>query len=439
VKRPSPPSSTSLRVAFADLNGQPRGKRLPAEFEEKVADGGTRAPLSAGNLDVWGADIERSPLVFETGDADGVLLPTDRGRVAMPWLSEPTHLYPVSLYAEDGTPFDGDARHALVNCLDKYTTLGWQVMAATEVEFFLLHPADLTPARGASVAGTEDHDHILSLTALDGFASFFDDLYAGATQMGIPAQAAISESGGGQFEINLTHQSALRAADDCWLFKQLIKGTAQKHGLLASFAAKPFPDQAGNGLHVHFSIVDRTGKNIFDDGTELGHDTLRWAIAGCLGAMAESTLIFAPHAASYDRLVPNAHAPTGIAWAYENRTTALRVPGGHPAARRIEHRVAGVDANPYLLMTAVLGAALVGIADQKDAPPPVVGNAYDQDLPQIPTNWADAIRSFEQGPLIRKVFPQQLINNFLLTKHQEQQKVATSQADALSALYHSLI
>lgn len=429
----------SLRVGFADLNGQVRGKRLPAEDAIKVEEGSTRAPLSAANLDIWGADIDASPMVFATGDADGTLHPTGRGPVLLPWLSTPTALHPTMMHTEEGHPFAGDPRQALVSCLKRYQDKGLTVQAATELEFYLLDPDTLSPAKGAQVPQTEHAEHILSMQTLDAFEGFFDALYAGAEVMGIPAQAAISESGPGQFEINLTHQDALRAADDCWLFKQLIKGTAQAHGLLATFAAKPFADQAGNGLHVHFSVLDAAGQNIFDDGADEGSTALTQAIAGCLAAMPESTLIFAPHSLSYDRLVPHAHAPTGVAWAYENRTVAIRVPGGLPKARRIEHRVAGGDANPYLLLTAILGAAFEGMEQHLTPPAPLTGNAYDQDLPQIPITWSEAMDHFAKGQMITRIFTQLLIENLLLTKRQEQAKSENTPTDALRALHLSLL
>ena len=170
---------------------------------------------------------------------------------------------------------------------------------------------------------------------------------------------------------------------------------------------------------MHFSILDKNGKNIFDDGTELGSDALRHAIQGCLAAMPGSTLIFAPHHNSFDRLVPGAHAPTGVAWAYENRTAAIRVPSGAPAARRIEHRQAGGDVNPYLSVAAVLGAALNGLEDKIAPPAPITGNGYDQDLPQVPANWTKAIDAFEASPEIARIFAPGLIRNFTMTKRQE--------------------
>ncbi|MEL7133602.1 MAG: glutamine synthetase family protein, partial [Pseudomonadota bacterium] len=266
---------------------------------------------------------------------------------------------------------------------------------------------------------------ILSMRMLDAFDDFFTELYDACEAMDIPADTAISESGLGQFEINLMHQpDALKVADDAWLFKMLVKGLARRHGFTASFMAKPYPDYAGSGLHMHFSVLDTEGKNVFDNGTHEGSAALRHAVQGCLSAMSGSTLIFAPHANSYARLVPGAHAPTGIAWGYENRTTAIRVPSGPPAARRIEHRLAGGDVNPYLTIAAVLGAALNGVDDAIDPPTPITGNAYAQDLPQVPNNWQDAITAFETSSEITRIFDPQLVQNMLMTKRQEARYMA---------------
>lgn len=305
-------------------------------------------------------------------------------------------------------------------------------MAATELEFTLVddhgealaHPRH--PAHGRPLAG----EAILSVNQLDAFDAFFTDLYAGAEAMGIPAQAAISESGIGQFEINLTHQPLMRAADDAWLFKILVKGVARKHGLAATFMAKPFADDAGNGMHVHFSVVDEKGRNIFDDGGPKGTEQLRQAIAGCLQAMPASTLIFAPHLNSYMRLVPGAHAPTGAAWAYENRTAALRIPGGAPAARRIEHRTAGGDINPYLMLAAVTGAALEGIEETMTPPDPISGNAYEiAGLPQLAADMGSAIDALAKDPMITRIFPALLIDNLCQTKRQEMARFSTIPAE----------
>ncbi len=412
----------TFRVASCDLNGQARGKRVPGNYATKLDTGAVRLPLSALNLDIWGRDIVDSPLVFESGDADGVLRPTARGPVPMPWIATPTALVPMALYTDDGTPFGGDPRHALASVLDRYAERGWQVVAATEMEFTLIDDTGAAPAppRNPLTGRVLSEESILSLSELDAFDTFLTALYEGCAAMDLPAQTAICEGGVGQFEINLTHQDAMRAADDAWLFKVLTRGLARQHGHAASFMAKPYAHDAGNGMHVHFSVLDENGRNIFDDGGPEGSDNLRHAVAGCLAAMHDSTLIFAPHGNSYERLVPGAHAPTSAAWAYENRTAAIRIPGGPSVARRIEHRVAGGDINPYLMLAAVLGAALTGIEDTATPPAPVTGNAYDiDDLPQLAPDWGAAITAFETSPLIARIFPRLLIDNLVMTKRQE--------------------
>ncbi|WP_299292406.1 glutamine synthetase family protein [uncultured Tateyamaria sp.] len=432
------PEIRAIRVAASDLNGVARGKRMPVRFADKVTETGTRFPLSVLNLDIWGEDIEDSPLVMESGDRDGVLRPTERGFMPMPWLETPTGLLPIWMYHEDGRPFMGDPRHALADVQKRFEAKGLTPVVAVELEFFLIDDAGTrlrvppSPRSGKRrVAG-----EILSLRALDQFDAFFTELYDACEAMDIPADTAISEAGLGQFEINLMHQAdALKAADDAWLFKMLVKGMARKHGFAASFMAKPYEDYAGSGLHMHFSVLDGEGRNVFDDGTERGSDMLRHAIQGCLAAMPGATLIFAPHANSYARFVPGAHAPTGIAWAYENRTAAIRVPSGPTAARRIEHRLAGGDVNPYLSVAAVLGAALNGIEDRQDPPAPITGNAYAQDLPRVPANWSDAIDTFEHSKEVARIFAPELVANMVLTKRQELREMAELSVEEQTEIY----
>lgn len=414
-------AASTFRIAACDLNGQMRGKRVPASYMDKLADGVLRMPISIMNADVFGADIENSPLVFATGDADGMLFPTDRGPVPMPWLTSSTPLVPMHMHHEDGRPFEGDARRALARVLQRYEARGWRAVAATELEFTLVDDSGdiLAPARDPQTGRVMEGAHILSVDHIDRLDAFFSDVYDGAAAMEIPAQTTTSESGVGQFEITLNHQDAMRAADDAWLFKSLIRGMARKHGMAATFMAKPFADDAGNGMHVHFSVLDHHGQNVFDNGGSEGTEILLSAIAGCLEALIPSTLIFAPHANSYDRMVPGAHAPTSVCWAYENRTAAIRVPGGAPVARRIEHRVAGGDTNPYLVFAAILGAAMVGIEDDLTPPAPMTGNAYDQPFPQLLFVWEEAKERFAKDPLMARIFHPDLIGNMALTKDQE--------------------
>jgi len=432
------PQVRTIRVAAADLNGIARGKRVPARFAGKLISEGTRFPFSVMNLDIWGEDIEDSPLVFESGDVDGVLLPTDRGFMPMPWLEAPTALLPIWMFHTDGRPYDGDPRQALAAVVARYKAAGLTPVVATELEFYLIDDSGRTlrvppsPRSGKRRTGGE----ILSLRALDAFDRFFSALYDACEEMDIPADTAISEAGPGQFEINLMHQGdALKAADDTWLFKMLVKGLARNHGFAASFMAKPYDQWSGNGMHTHFSVLDAEGRNIFDNGGPDGSDRLRHAVGGCLAALTGSTLIFAPHENSFDRLVPDAHAPTGIGWAYENRTAALRIPASGPVARRIEHRVAGGDVNPYLMIAAILGAALIGIEDRIEPPAPIVGNAYAQGLEQLPLTWDAALDAFASCPMTKRIFPAELIENFVMTKRQELHYMAELSPEEQTEIY----
>jgi glutamine synthetase len=383
----------SFRVAVADLNGQMRGKRLPRSAYDKLDEGTVRMRLSAQHVDIWGADIKESQGGFAAGDADGVLIPTERGPVPMPWLDTPSALVPMEMYHDTGFPFLGDPRHALRAVLDRYAAKGWTVRAGIETQFYLIddrHDA-LQPPENPQTGRTLLGDASMSLCQLDAFDALFSAVYDGCDVMEIPTRSIHSGIGPGQFEIGLDHRDALRAADDVWLLKALIKGMARKFGMAGTFMAKPLSDQVGSGMRVHFSIMDRQGRNIFDDGGPDGTTFLQNAIAGCLEAMPASTLIFAPHGPSYDRVYTDNSAPIRAFWDYENRAAALRIPGGDPAARRIEHRVAGSDTNPYLALATILGAALTGIEDGLIAPPPIAGNAHDMDLPGLKQDWGSAI------------------------------------------------
>jgi len=406
------PKSQAIRTALCDLNGVARGKRIPAVQIDKALQGATRMPLSSTMVDIWGRDIHGSEFIFDTGDGDGICQSIRDKVLPAPWLGPQAGTIPVWMYTEDGEPSDIDPRHALAAVIQRFKEKNLTPVVATELEFYLL-PIDSN--------NTElDVEEIYSVQQLDRLSPLLDDIYAACEAQGIAADAATSESGAGQFEVNLLHRdNALLAADDAVFFKYIVKGYARAHGYRATFMAKPKGTDAGNGMHLHFSLLDAEGHNVFDNGTDSGSDLLSFAVAGVLSAMKESTLIFAPHFNSYRRLRPNAHAPTAVCWGFENRTAAVRIPGGAAAARRIEHRVAGADANPYLVMAVVLGAALKGIENKQPPPAPIEGNAYDADVDALPDQWSAAIQAFEQGDWITDIFPKKLKRVFVQLKNQE--------------------
>jgi glutamine synthetase len=415
----------NVQVGIFDLNGQMRGKRMPAKKLDPILKDGFRMPLSICGVDVWGGDIESSELVFASGDGDGYCIPTGRGPLNLSTTKEPTVLVPCTFLQEDRAPFLGDPRQALAQIVDQYKARGLTVVVATELEFYLSDPNSIYgTAQTAPIK--QEFPVIESLDTLDLHEPFLNAVYAECEAWDVPADAAISEAGTGQFEINLNHvPDPLRAADDAMFFKRIVRSVARDQGLAATFMAKPFGDRPGNGLHVHFSILDKDGNNIFANGTEEGSDTLHHAVAGCLDMMPASMAVFAPHFNSYRRFAPNSHAPGAVGWGYENRTTAIRIPGGPDVARRIEHRVAGADANAYLILAAILGAALQGM-DKKEMPAAATeGNAYAADLPKLPTTWGDALDVFEGENDMDAIFAPILRSIYLKAKHQELARFAT--------------
>lgn len=433
------PETGSVYACVCDLNGTLRGKRVPVSQAAKVERGELRMPLSVVNVDIWGEDIAGSELVFESGDADGLCEYTGRELLPVTWTSEPTALAMLWMRREDGTPFEGDPRRALATVVERYAALGLVPVVATEMEFYLCDLGEARPqAPQSPVTGKRlDSDGVLSIDELQHFDAFLNDVYEACAAQDIPVDGAISENGAGQFEINMMHiADPLRAADDAILFKRLVRGIARKHGFVGTFMAKPYGERSGSGLHVHFSLVNEEGVNVFDDGGEQGSPLMLNAVAGLLATMHENTLTFAPHENSYRRLQPGAHAPTSIGWGYENRTAAIRIPGGNNKARRIEHRVAGADANPYLVLASILGGALLGIEQKMTPADAIAGDAYSQDLAQLPVNWVSAIEAFGNGAHVQQIFSKQLQTLLVDCKTQEVKRFAREVSDFE---YHSYL
>jgi glutamine synthetase len=414
------PDITGITMFISDLNGVPRGKRLPRENLAKAFEGGVRMPISSLCVDIWGTDVPE--MAMETGDADGVCLPTDRGLVPVLWTNPPTAYLPMSVYYDDHSACPGDPRHALGRVMERYRELGLTPVVAVELEFYLLNVRAGRPEPPASPLTRQslEFDHLHSVDELEHFGAFVEDVYSACQSQGVSADTALSEFGVGQFEINLKHvPDALQAADEAMLLKRIVRGVARKHGLAATFMAKPYAGMSGNGCHVHFSVLDREGRNIFDNGDEIGTDILRFAVAGLVETMPDLITIFAPHMNSYRRMRSESYAPTIPVWGYENRTTALRIPAGDPAAKRIEHRVAGADANPYLVVAAVLGAALRGMQNRVMPADPISGNAYACDTPPIECGWKESLDVFEHSAVVRELFDPLIVRMTTTLKKQE--------------------
>ena len=421
----SHPDLEKIEFIFVDFNGIPRGKNASPKTLIKAFDGGLRMPISSFVLDIWGDNPKGTGLIM-TGDGDAICRPVANSLAVTPWNSRNTAQCLVSMEDGDGKAIFADPRHILSNVLDRFTKLGLRPVIAPEMEFYLVdnklqangHPQ--TPLIPGTHRRYQDVQ-LLNLSEMDDFEGFFTLVEKSAHSLRIPAETAIKECAPGQFEINLLHHDdALLMADQTFLLKRLIKNCARQFNMNATFMAKPFSDQAGSGTHIHISLLDRKKKNVFmgkKDKTD--SPFLRHAISGLVKTMKESTAIFCPNANSYRRFQPDLYVPMAPTWGIDNRTVALRIPSGSPKSTRIEHRVAGADTNPYLTMAALLAGIHYGITQKMKPPKISTGDAIAKNPPSLPMNWAESLKEFSKGKILRKYFGKDFCHVFLETRKKE--------------------
>lgn len=411
---------TQLVVGVFDYNGILRGKRMPIDKLPSLLDQGFKMPLSIIQTDIWGRDIDGSPLLFETGDGDGHVTLLARPPLRLSWMTEPTALL-IGAFTSEG---DRDAlpcpRARLSQIMQGYDETGMRLRAGIEMEFYLLDERTNAPASSSMMGQATLAGDTLSLHHLDDFDALLAEITALCTAQGIMLDTVTSELGRGQFEITFAPKDDIcELADDILTFKYLVKGLAKSHGIRASFMAKPLTGEAGSGLHIHASLIDKAGQNLFHDEAANGPALLSHAVAGILAMMQVSTLLLAPHMNSYRRLVPSSHAPTKICWGDDNRTASIRIPAAPPEARRLEYRSAGADCNPYFLFSVMAWSLAKGMADKMPSPDPVSGNAYDQAFDDLPSEMGDAMALFQESEAMVEACGALLHRYFLDTKRQE--------------------
>ena len=417
------PDIEVFEVMLPDIAGGLRGKWVTRDKIHKVMSGGLKLPISALAFDVWGRDVEA--WVFASGDGDGMCEADINTLAPVPWAQRPTGQVLMSLREIDGSPSVLDTRFIIQGLMSRFAKLGLTPVLASEMEFHLLqHERD---AQGRplhtqtdSIGGALASGQTYGIDMMEDMSELMHGIRDACAAQQLPIDTLIKESAPSQYEINLYHNAdALVAADQAVMLQRAIKGVAKRQGYCATFMAKPFGDLAGNGMHVHCSLVDEQGVNVFDDGTGKGTDLLRHAIAGCLASMQDSMLLFAPNLNSYRRFQRGTHAPLAPSWGYENRTVSVRVPADAPVATRIEHRVAGADAHPHLVIAAILSSMLYGIENKLEAPAPLEGNAYDQLPPSLPRYWQDALAHFEHSDFIGAYLGKEFQRVYSLLKQQE--------------------
>ena len=398
------PGTEIIEVVLTDLNGIYRGKWLPIAGIDKVLDGKFKMPLTSVSCDIWGRDVPS--LCRHTGDGDGVCEAIEETIRPLPWLNRATAQLFLQLNTEDGTPWEFDPRVVLKKVTERFAELGLTPVCAPELEFYLFSEGrdeDGLPIIPSTRVNAECRigGQLYSTEVMHEQEDLMHEIRESCDLMGVPQDGLLKELAPGQYEINLHHvNDPLAAADNAQLLKQVIKSVSRKHGYIASFMAKPFGDRDGNGFHTHVSLLDGEGRNIFDDGTDQGSERLRHAIAGLADVMADSMLLLAPHRNSYRRLQRGVHGPLVPNWGYENRYVAMRIPNGEGAARRIEHRIAGADANPYLSLAVILAGILHGLESRQEPEPPTQAGS-GKPKARLPGNWETALAAFESSEFIR--------------------------------------
>jgi glutamine synthetase len=425
------PEVQFFEILFTALSGVPRGKRLRRHELMAIYEYGRFLPGSVLVCDLTGQDCEETGLVWEDGDADRLARPAPGTLVKSPWLGDDVAQVITSMYELDGTPNDLDPRHVLRGVLERFAADGLTPVVACELEYYLLD-SQRTAAGGIQLAaapatGERPNLHgVYGLRELEDFSGFLRGLWSAADVQGVPLEGAIAEYAPGQLELTLKHgPDALRAADEALMYKRIAKGVAVRHGAEATFMAKPFGERAGSGLHLHVSVNDAAGENIFASDDPAGTQALRHAIGGMKSLLADSMAIFAPNANSYRRFRANSYAPVAPTWGVNNRTVSLRVPAGPAKGRHIEHRVAGADANPYLALATVLAGVHHGMTHAVDPGPPVVGDGYAaaaaMDL-RLPANWFAAVDRFETSAVLRDYLGDRFVTMFGKVKRIEQDR-----------------
>ena len=314
-----------------------------------------------------------------------------------------------------------DPRTVLADQVERLAAAGQTPVVAVELEFYVTRKATngaFPPQPPEGLSDDPSRPLTFGFEEMDTLSPFIDDIYRVCDVQGLPVDAVMQESGPGQFEINLKHRpDAVAAALDGLLLKRAVKAVARAHQLEATFMAKPHHDWAGSGMHVHLSLLDRSGQNLFA-GDPIS-PLFRHALGGLREAMADFMAVWAQSANAYRRYVPKAYVSMAAHWGFNNRTVALRIPRGNGNATRIEHRVAGADANPYLVIASILAGINHGVANRIDPGPAVEGNSETVEAPPLPTAWVNALDLFQGSEVVRGAFGGSFQEVFSRLKHAE--------------------
>ena len=387
-----PEGTHTVILGVGDLNGLMRGKRIPADQWPRICGSGNALAMSLFTMDMT-CDVWETPVVgFANGFPDCHIFPM-HPPVAVPWEPGVAMCFARAEGMDHG-PLTVDPRQALLRQVERANAMGIDLQVGTELEFYLLDPDTGRPR--------DKGNDCYGLARAAELEPVLGPMRRELAEMGIPIEQSNPEYAAGQVEVNIRYDSAIIAADRVVMFRSLVKQLAARHGLNATFMAKPFIDESGNGFHLHYSLWSE-GKNIFADAGKL-NDLGRHFLGGMQQRMAEASICGAATVNAYRRRQPLSFCPVNASWGLDNRTVALRVIEGSDSAVRIEKRDAGADCNPYLLMAADIAAGLDGIEGKTEPTAITTGNAYEDDnAPTIPLDLADAISLARNSGWLRDV------------------------------------
>ena len=357
-------------------------------------------------------------------DGDVGMIPDAQHIYPLPWSAEPRALAICDIEELSGGACTLSTRSQLKAVIARYAERGLAPVVATELEFFVFAPnADpsmpFQPPTGIDGRREEGHS-AFSVSSNNGLRPFFSEVYRCMAALGLPRDTFMHEMGVSQFEINLLHGDPLLLADQTFLFKHLLKEVALKHGLIVVCMAKPLAHTAGSSMHIHQSVVDsESGVNVFSD--EAGEPTalFRRFIAGQQACMADFTALFAPNVNSYQRLCHPFASPNNACWSHDNRSAGLRIPASPPSARRVENRLPGADANPYLAIAASLAAGLYGIEHELEPTAAVQGDIHVPDELSLPCTLHAALERLKRSQLAKELFGFEFIEGYIASKTME--------------------
>ena len=437
------PEIEAIDLVLHDANGIGRGKIIRRHELLGFYQSGRHLPISILGLDICGEDVHETGLIWDQGDGDLRAWPVPGSLKPLHGTSPARAEVFMCMYSLEGTPMTSDPRHALQRQVDALAAEGMIPAGAFELEFFLLAndrgpDGRVQPARDVLDGRASSKTEVYSVDHLHGMLPLFSDIYAGAAAAGIKAETMISEYAPGQYELTLHYRTdVMQAADDLMRLKRIVRAQARAHGVTACFMAKPVEQYAGSGMHFHVSMLDKAGRNVFVEAVEgEWSPTILHALGGLRTTMSESMLVFAPHANSWRRFVGQSYAPVSPSWGVNNRSVALRIPAGDIKARRIEHRPAGVDANPYLVAATVLAGIRHGLTNRIDPGPETTGNGYNgAEAGDMPVDWRGAIEAARASDFLRDALGEDMHRTFVAIKAAEYTRVARTISEVDFDLY----